>query len=75
MRRKRQIVMVTRDYRLTIIDDHWTAAIEKADGFDLMNTKRWRKVKSDEITEGLLNDIVGDVALNLLNRKKRRNRK
>lgn len=75
MSRRRKIVMVTRDYRFTIIDERWTAAIEKADGLDAMGVKRWRKIRPDEITDWLLNDIVGDVASNLLNRKKRRNRK
>jgi hypothetical protein len=71
---KRQIVMVTVDYRITIIDGHWTTRVEKKDGKDAMGVLRWSEVKPEEY-QSVFFDFAGDVAVNLLQRKRRRNRK
>lgn len=74
MKRKRQIVMITHDYRLTIVDEPWTASVERKDGRDAMGSVRWIAIKRTEY-EGLFEDLTRDVALNLLARKRRRSRK
>ncbi len=71
MKQRRRIVLTTKDYRLTIVDHHYSTIIERRDGYDAMGFKRWRELKGEEYQAAFF-DFAGDVAVALMSRKKRK---